>query len=365
MEFFTREHRELDRPLLATMEVLGSQVGQFVARRQSEESVRASEARLRAMLESALDAVITMDSRGRVVGWNQAASAVFGYHPSEAVGRDMADLIVPPSLRQRHRSGLARLLDGARPTILDHRLELTGMRRDGTEFPVELTITRIALPGPPTFTGYIRDITDRVKGEQELRASRARLLEVADAERKRIQRNLHDGAQQRLTAVLLQLGRLADSGDDRRAARPAIDELALSLQEIRELAGGLHPPVLTERGLAAALAGACALRSGPGRAAGGPGRATGRARRGGCVLRRRRGRGQRPEARRRDGDRGAARTPRRRARGRGRRRRPGWSRPQGGGLRGLADRVEALGGTLLVDSPQGRGTRLTARIPLG
>src|SRR5439155_22893591 len=148
---------------------------------------------------------------GRVAGWNQAAAAVFGYHASEAIGREMAELIVPPGLRQQHRQGLARYLEGGRPTILDRRLELTGMRRDGTECPVELTITRINLPGPPTFTGYIRDITERVQAEQALLASRARLVEVADEERKRIQRNLHDGAQQRLTGVLLTLGRLREA----------------------------------------------------------------------------------------------------------------------------------------------------------
>ena len=75
----------------------------------------------------------------------------------------MAELIVPPGLRDAHRQGLARFLETEQPVVLDRRLELTGMRRDGTEFPVELAITRIALPGPPTFTGYIRDITDRVR----------------------------------------------------------------------------------------------------------------------------------------------------------------------------------------------------------
>ena len=128
------------------------------------------------------------------------------------------------------------------------------MRRDGSEFPVELTITRIALPGPPTFTGYMRDITDRSRADSELRASRARLVEVADAERRRIQHNLHDGAQQRLTAVLLNLGRIrATSGARDPLLDAAIDELAAGLEEIRELASGLHPSMLTERGLAAAL----------------------------------------------------------------------------------------------------------------
>jgi PAS domain S-box-containing protein len=254
VEFFTKEERKPDQRLLWTMATLGSQIGQFVARRHAEEDVRSSEERLRAMLEAALDAVVTMDAGGRVIGWNQAAAAVFGYHPSEAIGRDMAELIVPERLRRQHRQGLARLLEGGRPTILDRRLELTGLRRDGTEFPVELTITRIDLPGPPTFTGYIRDITDRVRAQEALQASRARLVEVADEERKRIQRNLHDGAQQRLTGVLLTLGRVRETPAERaELLGSAIDELAAGLQEIRELASGLHPSVLSERGLTAAL----------------------------------------------------------------------------------------------------------------
>src|SRR5206468_2642726 len=117
----------------------------------AEEGVRSSELRLRAMLEAALDAVVTMDHRGRVLGWNHAAETTFGYGAHEAVGRDMADLIVPPSLRSAHRKGLARFLE----------------------------------------TG---DVLDQ-----------------------------------------------------------AIDELAGGLEEIRELASGLHPSVLSERGLAPAL----------------------------------------------------------------------------------------------------------------
>ena len=109
------------------------------------------------------------------------------------------------------------------------------------------------------FTGYLRDITDRKRSAAELQASRARLVEATDAERQRIQRNLHDGAQQRLTAVLLTLGRLRETPDSEELEL-AIDELAAGLQEIRTLASGLHPAVLTERGLRAALE-ALALRT--------------------------------------------------------------------------------------------------------
>src|SRR5262249_42463128 len=197
--------REPDAELLASMAVIGSQIGQFVARRRAEADVHASESRLRAMLEAALDAVITMDHRGVVLGWNVAAEAIFGYAAAEATGRELADLVVPPSLREQHRHGLARFLETEVAVVLDRRLELTGMRKSGEGFPVELAVPRIAWPGPPVFTGYVRDITERKRAETELRASRQRLVEAADEERRRIERNLHDGAQQHLVGIALLL----------------------------------------------------------------------------------------------------------------------------------------------------------------
>jgi PAS domain S-box-containing protein len=364
MEFFSRERLEPDRRLLETIGVLGSQVGQFVARRQAEAEVRASESRLRAMLASALDAVVSMDHRGRVLGWNHAAETTFGYRADEALGRDMADLIVPPSLRAAHRSGLARFLETEQGAVLDRRLELIGLHKNGTEFPVELTITRIGLPGPPTFTGYLRDITDRKRAEADLRASRARLVVVADAERRRIQRNIHDGAQQRLTSVLLSLGRLRETAaGDAALLDLAIDELATGLQELRVLASGLHPSVLSERGLAAALE-ALALRAPvPVELAALPERRLPEAVEVAAyyVVAEALANVHKHAGARRvvvsasvdkaglvvdvvdDGAGGAD--------------------PEGEGLRGLLDRVEALGGSLEVDSPAGQGTRVVARLP--
>ena len=116
MEFFSDEQRQHDERLLATVDALGSQVGQVIERRRAEEAVRKSESRLRAMLEAALDAVVTMDHEGRVIGWNHAAEATFGYAPSEVIGRDMAELIVPPALRDAHRRGLTRYRETDRPS---------------------------------------------------------------------------------------------------------------------------------------------------------------------------------------------------------------------------------------------------------
>ena len=96
-------------------------------------------------------------------------------------------------------------VQGQLPTLLDQRIEVEAVRADGTRLPVELTITRIDVPGPPVFTGHLRDITDRLANEAELRASRARIVEAADAARRRIERDLHDGAQQQLVGLAVNL----------------------------------------------------------------------------------------------------------------------------------------------------------------
>ena len=160
-----------------------------------------SEARTKAIVDSALDCVITIDADGHIVEWNPAAERTFGRSSDEVVGLEMAEVIVPPELRTAHRSGLARYLATGVPSMLDRRVETIAMRADGTLFPVELAITRIRVPGPPPFTGHLRDITERKRADDDLRASRARLVEVADEARRRLERDLHDGAQQRLVGA--------------------------------------------------------------------------------------------------------------------------------------------------------------------
>src|SRR5215208_4887841 len=116
IELFDSRAREVDQRLIDTMASLGAQIGQFVQRRRAEQEVRdASEVR-RAMLESALDCVIGMDADGRVLDFNPAAERTFGYTADEAIGREMAELIVPPSLREKHRHGLARYVETGEET---------------------------------------------------------------------------------------------------------------------------------------------------------------------------------------------------------------------------------------------------------
>jgi PAS domain S-box-containing protein len=185
IELFSREIRERDPELYALTEALGRQIGEFIEVVRAQQAVRVSEARKRAVLSSSLDAVITIDHHGLVVEFNRAAEDLFGYPEDDVIGREMAELVIPPSLRERHREGLRRYRETGESTILGRRLELTGLRADGEEFPIELAVNRIAEADPPMFTGTIRDITARLHVEAEREEARrqleAILQGVADA----------------------------------------------------------------------------------------------------------------------------------------------------------------------------------------
>jgi len=228
-----------------------------VARARAAE-LAASEARQRAILEAALDGVISIDGQARITYVNSAAERIFGYGSGEMTGREAAEVIVPPSLREEHRAGFARYLATGEGRILDRRIEITAMRADGSEFPAEMAVTRTGSPDALAFTGYVRDITDRQHAEQELMASRARLVTAFDAARQRVTRDLHDGAQQRFvsTVISLQLAQQKWESDPARAKELldlAVGDVKGGIDELREIAAGIHPALLTQRGLAVAL----------------------------------------------------------------------------------------------------------------
>ncbi len=120
----------------------------------------------RAILQSALDCIITMDASGIVQEWNPAAERTFGYARDEAVGRELAGLIIPPELRERHRHGLAHYLKTGEGPVLGRRIEIAGQHADGHKILVELAITAFHISGAPVFTAYLRDISERVRAER-------------------------------------------------------------------------------------------------------------------------------------------------------------------------------------------------------
>ena len=129
-------------------------------RRRVERELRDSEARKSAILEASLDAIVTMDLEGKIVEFNRAAGAMFGYRRADVIGKSMAELLVPPSVRDHHRQGLERYLATGEARILGKRVELTAMRADGTEFPIELTVTRILAEGSQAFSASIHDFSE-------------------------------------------------------------------------------------------------------------------------------------------------------------------------------------------------------------
>ncbi|MDQ3160469.1 MAG: PAS domain S-box protein, partial [Pseudomonadota bacterium] len=136
--------------------------------KNAERNVWQSKASRSAMLEMALDCIISMDHEGRVIEFNPAAEKTFGYRRADVIGQELASLIIPPSLRDRHRRGMAHYLATGEGPVLGKRLELSALRADGTEFPVELAITRIPTDGPPLFTAYLRDISEQKHAERQL-----------------------------------------------------------------------------------------------------------------------------------------------------------------------------------------------------
>ncbi|HEX4718921.1 MAG TPA: SpoIIE family protein phosphatase [Thermoleophilaceae bacterium] len=133
------------------------------------------------VFSAALDAVIVMDGEGLIRDWNPAAEDVFGYSWDEAVGHELAALIIPPAYRAAHRAGFARYLETGEAHIMDRRVDLTGLRNDGTEFQVELTITRLPDVDPPLFAGFVRDLTERESGARENERLQQRLAFLAHA----------------------------------------------------------------------------------------------------------------------------------------------------------------------------------------
>jgi PAS domain S-box-containing protein len=171
--------RELGSQVLAELAPIADWIAQTVERIRvqyelelSLETARENQARKAAILESSLDCVVAMDPQGKVIEWNPAAERTFGLLRGDALGRPMAELIIPPRYRDDHWRGLERHLATGETVVLGRRIQVVGMRADGSEFPVELAVTRGSADGPPFFTATLRDITQRLAAEQELKAAK-------------------------------------------------------------------------------------------------------------------------------------------------------------------------------------------------
>lgn len=146
--------------------------------KERERAVADSEARKSAILEAAFDCIITVDRGGAVLEFNPAAEKTFGYRRKDVLGCNIADLIVPPEARERHRRALTRYLATGEATLIGSRVEVDAMHADGSTFPVELAITPVILANQTLFTAYLRDITERRQAEERLRESEERYRQL-------------------------------------------------------------------------------------------------------------------------------------------------------------------------------------------
>lgn len=178
---FTGYHYEPRSPSRAELQLIekaANIAAMAIERHQNDESLRRSEARKAAILDSALDSIVSIDHEGRISEFNAAAERTFGYDRKDVVGRHLADVLIPAPLREKHRVGFDRYLATGKEQVLGKRIEMTALRADGSEFPVELAIARVPQDGPPIFTGYLRDITERQQAEDDLRRSGEFLAEA-------------------------------------------------------------------------------------------------------------------------------------------------------------------------------------------
>jgi PAS domain S-box-containing protein len=139
--------------------------------RERTQTLASEEARKDAILRTALDCIISMDERGCIAEWNPAAERTFGHARQEALGRLLADLILPERQREAFRANLARYLATGEARLIGRRIEASALRRGGEEFPVEVAITVTQTGGERIFTAHLRDITERKQAEEELRRS--------------------------------------------------------------------------------------------------------------------------------------------------------------------------------------------------
>jgi two-component system, sensor histidine kinase and response regulator len=141
-------------------------------RKQAEESLRENAERLRLIVDTAYDAFVAMDADGKIIDWNPRAEAIFGWTREEAVGRTVAETLIPPRFRDDHERGLKRFLATGEGPLLNNRIEIRALHRDGREFPAELTIAPIRVGDSFLFNAFLHDITQRKQAEDDLKQAK-------------------------------------------------------------------------------------------------------------------------------------------------------------------------------------------------
>lgn len=254
---------------LGDRRVFTGMVRDITERKRAEQALRDSEQRLRAILETAVEGILTIDERGIIESLNPAAGRIFGYEQGEVIGRNVS-MLMPAPYRENHDAYVAGYLHTGHARIIGIGREVVGLRKDGTTFPMDLSVCEVRLGNRRLFTGFVRDISERRRLEQAVAVA-------AEQERARIARELHDGLGQQLGGLLFMASGLHRDLESANAPQAEMagqlsQELATAITQARNLAHELYavPPqpdglvqalenlaerVASERGIACVFAG--------------------------------------------------------------------------------------------------------------
>ncbi len=247
IEFFCTEARPEDAGLLRLVGEVAAEVGGFLERKRVEDALRASEQRYRAVAEVAPEAVIGADGQGRIVAWNPGATTTFGYEADEVLGRPLS-ILMPERFRSDHQRGLERFRLGGEARVVGRTVEVAGLRKDGTEFPIELSLGVWRSGAEMFFSGIIRDVSERKRAEQALAAARDEAMQAALQKSQFLATVSHEirtplGAVVAMTGLLSATARDAEQADwIRTANRSATTAMEIIKRHPRLLQGRGGPP---------------------------------------------------------------------------------------------------------------------------
>ena len=205
--------------------------------RETEEKAQASEARLQRIVATAMDGIIEIDQQGRVILWNEMATKIFGWNAENIIGRTLSETIVPSSYRRSHERGLNLFQRTGNGPVINRRIEITAQHKEGHHFPIELSITPIYLNDRVTFSGFVRDITERKQFEEEITRAKEEAEAAANAKTEFLANMSHEirtplNAIIGLTSLLLEMPHSPQQGGFLNTIRTSGDNLLTLLNDI-------------------------------------------------------------------------------------------------------------------------------------